>query len=116
MVHVLVVDDDPVALTVVARLAHGITDARVHTAANVDEAVVRLGEEPRIDVLVTDIEMPGRDGIELARWCGEHRPEVRIVTMSSSRFRVDAARELGLSSVQKPIAVGALRQALLQLV
>ena len=61
---VLVVDDDPVgrvlAATVVEHLGH-----EVHTAGD-GEAAWRLLELEHFDVLVTDREMPGLDGLALA--------------------------------------------------
>jgi two-component system chemotaxis sensor kinase CheA len=38
---------------------------KVVTAAGADEALGMLGSHPRIDALITDVEMPGRDGFQL---------------------------------------------------
>jgi two-component system chemotaxis sensor kinase CheA len=38
---------------------------RVHQAASTEEALQILGRGLRIDALVTDVEMPGRDGFQL---------------------------------------------------
>jgi CheY-like chemotaxis protein len=63
--HVLLVDDDPVLLEV---LADTLQDAgfEVHTARDGREALARIAErEP--DVVVADVEMPGMGGYELCR-------------------------------------------------
>src|ERR1700741_695356 len=51
---------------------------RVIEAANAQEAVTVLShEETVVDVVFTDIEMPGAlDGFGLAKWVREHRPGV----------------------------------------
>jgi signal transduction histidine kinase len=62
---VLVVDDEPDSRQLVgtALRAHG---AHVHVASSVQDALGCLSAEP-IDVLVTDLAMPGEDGYSLVR-------------------------------------------------
>lgn len=64
-VAVLLVDDEPEVRAVLARLLQD-AGARVHTAADADEALERLRCE-RPAVLLSDIAMPGADGYELLR-------------------------------------------------
>lgn len=62
---VLIVDDEPhIAAVVAAKLRR--CGLRVVTAANGDEALAILGEEP-IDLVVSDLRMPGSDGASLLR-------------------------------------------------
>lgn len=63
--RVLLVDDSPVTREMVRRLLEdgGFEVTAVGSAA---DALARLGESP-FDCLVTDIEMPGLDGLELTR-------------------------------------------------
>lgn len=63
--HVLVVEDDPDARNLTRKLLED-GNARVTTAASVDEAMERLGSS-RFDVIVSDIGMPQRDGYDLIR-------------------------------------------------
>jgi CheY-like chemotaxis protein/two-component sensor histidine kinase len=64
-VRVLVVDDEPDARELLAAVLehHG---AEVLSAANVDDALATLAKT-HLDVLVSDIGMPGADGYELLR-------------------------------------------------
>jgi two-component system NtrC family sensor kinase len=60
---VLVVDDEPEVRALLAEILLG-SGHRVTSAASGDEALERLAAE-RFDVIVTDIRMPGLDGIAL---------------------------------------------------
>jgi two-component system, cell cycle sensor histidine kinase and response regulator CckA len=54
----------------------------VIVAANADEAFRQFDRHPSIDVLLTDVVMPGLSGPELARQLLERRPSLRTVYMS----------------------------------
>ncbi len=79
---ILVVEDDAlVQLELADWLAElGLT---VLTADNADEAIVLLDTHPEIELLLTDIQMPGSmDGIRLAHHVAERWPPVRIIVAS----------------------------------
>lgn len=63
--RVLVVDDDPVALTLATTVVRALGHA-VLTASSGEQAWALL-EHEHVDVVVTDREMPGLDGLELCR-------------------------------------------------
>lgn len=81
---VLVVDDDPLVRRVAVRVLekHGI---RVTDAADVDDAIARyeaqIGDEA-VQVLLTDLVMPGANGRTLARILRSRNPDLHIVYMS----------------------------------
>ena len=80
---VLVVDDDQNF----RRLAGTILDAAgfaVLEAGGVGQCLRVLGGG-RVDVIVLDIVMPGRDGIEGLRDIRRRRPGVKVVTVSGAR-------------------------------
>lgn len=62
--RILVVEDDPDVLRMVARLLHSL--GTVVTATDGVEAVEKLREDSRFDLVVTDLMMPRMDGLELA--------------------------------------------------
>ena len=78
---VLVVDDDPDVLnTATMILQHaGMT---VVTAPDAGTALDRLREADHIDLLFTDIVMPGMDGFALAHEAKRIRPELKVVYTS----------------------------------
>lgn len=62
-ISVLLVDDEAALLRAVSRLLRG-PDLEVLTASNAEEALTLLRRRP-IDVIVSDIDMPGTSGLEL---------------------------------------------------
>jgi two-component system, cell cycle sensor histidine kinase and response regulator CckA len=79
---VLVVDDDPVVAAIVRRAleAGGYTVLSAAGAAEAIAATERLAGE--LDVLVTDISMPGVQGPDLAAMIRATRPDMGVVFMS----------------------------------
>lgn len=62
---------------------------QVFEASTVAEAIAILNAEDSIDIIFTDINMPGgRDGFDLTRWVAVNRPEVKVILTSGG---VDAA-------------------------
>ncbi|MCP2033586.1 two-component system response regulator YesN [Planomicrobium sp. HSC-17F08] len=51
------------------------------TAQNGLEAIDKLQKEP-VDILLTDIRMPGMNGLELTEHCREHYPTLKIVLLT----------------------------------
>jgi len=54
----------------------------VLVAANADEALRLFARNPSIDVLVTDVVMPGASGPELTRQLVEQQPALKVIYMS----------------------------------
>lgn len=106
-ISVLVIDDSKTVRRSVETL---LTDAgyRVMAAGHGDG--IRLWQELRPELIVTDIMMPERDGIEMMMEIRRHCPETRILAMSGFRHSgsVDFAemlRRLGADDVlDKPFA------------
>jgi CheY-like chemotaxis protein len=95
---ILVVDDD-------LQLRHALTrDLRAHgyevrSAGGYDEAVQCLRERP-FDVLLTDLRMEGRDGMDLIVALRESSPGTRPVLMSAHATARDSQRALDLGAVR----------------
>jgi CheY-like chemotaxis protein len=95
METVLVVDDE---VLVRLSIAEYLRDCgyRVIEAADADEAVLVLSQEQlRIDVLFSDVELPGSmDGFSLAQWTRKNRPGLEIILTGSVPRAVNAAANL----------------------
>jgi DNA-binding response OmpR family regulator len=102
--HVLVVEDDPLVRTVVARelTTQGY---RVTEAPDGEAALERLAhtEEP-FDLLITDLAMPRIDGRDLAERAGELRPGLPVLFMSGHPDETTrrALIEADMPYLQKP--------------
>ena len=81
MVHrVLLIDDDDLVRKILRRVLEG-ADFEVVEAADGDEGIRSYEAEP-INVVVTDILMPKKEGIETIIELRRINPEVRIVAIS----------------------------------
>jgi CheY-like chemotaxis protein len=63
---VLLVDDEPLVCAVAAMMLEDL-GCEVVTAADAADALERLSTNPRIEILITDVNMPGMDGYALAK-------------------------------------------------
>jgi CheY-like chemotaxis protein len=104
---VLVVDDEPLMRSVMKRI---LVDEGyvVLTASNPAEALALADTPTRPDLVLTDLLMPGMDGVELARRLHALWPETSFVFMSamSGADRLDE-RESGVV-LEKPFEIDAL--------
>jgi CheY-like chemotaxis protein len=122
-VSILVVDDEPdVALLFRQRFRREVREGAyvMHFANSGEDALQQLGNgiEPQLIVILSDINMPGMDGLELLRAVKERRPElpVMMVTAYGDDERRYRARTLGAAEfITKPIDFDTLKAQLQQL-
>ena len=81
MATVLLVDDDAAVQQIIEQV---LTENghRVITAASADDAMRALSGDASIDLLVTDIVLPGVDGFALAIEAKRVRPALRLLYIS----------------------------------
>lgn len=119
-------DDAPVILVVEDEvlvryaIADYLRDCGFHVveAANAAEAIEVMASDLRVDILFTDVEMPGdMNGFELARWVRANRPELKVILSSGRRAKVQEARDLCLGEAfyEKPIVFEDLGDRIAQL-
>lgn len=91
--RVLVADDEPPVREFVTRaLEHG--GYEVVSAADGLEALDRLADSGPFDLVISDIVMPGLDGIELALKLAKDRPEIRMLLMTGYAAEKQRAHNL----------------------
>jgi DNA-binding response OmpR family regulator len=99
MEDILVVDDDRVILEAVKRILEreGIV---AHCVASGEEALEKI-KERTFSLMITDLNMPGLDGLELARIGMGIAPQMPII-MDTGRISpkiIRLAKEIGISKV-----------------
>lgn len=114
MARILLVDDDPTTLDLVGR-ALATDQHEVIRCLDGQEAIQKLKAEPTaIDLLLSDIEMPGLDGIELAKQIAGTAPHVRILLMSGFDNGTNQVGSLDFrvaGFVTKPLSLDQIRAA-----
>lgn len=85
---ILVVDDDEALLTVASRVLR-LYGFEVHSASNCEEALAlsRSLAKP-VDLLLTDVMLPGMNGCQLAELLTQAHPETRVLYTSGYPYDV----------------------------
>ncbi|RMG44294.1 MAG: sigma-54-dependent Fis family transcriptional regulator [Acidobacteria bacterium] len=110
MALVLVVDDER-GIREVLRAALAADGHDVLTASGATAALEHLRERP-VDLLITDLAMPGIDGVELLRRAREIRPDVPAIVITaygSKETAIEAMRHGAVNYLEKPFDVEELR-------
>lgn len=101
---VLVVEDDEKVRNVTVDVLRELGYTVVHARSG-EDALLQLGLQPKIDLLVTDIVMPGMTGRVLADQAMELRPALKVLFMTGySRNAVihNGVLDAGVAFLQKP--------------
>ncbi len=107
--------DDEASVRAVAEHALGRLGFEVHCASNAAEALTVFERIQPIEILVTDLRMPGVNGIELIERLRAHSPWLPVVLTSG---HMDEHRDLtperpeGVVRLDKPYRIRALQAAL----
>jgi two-component system, NtrC family, response regulator AtoC len=114
--RLLLVEDDPAVRRSLAETleAEGVD---VHVACSAEEALGRLAEVAP-EVVLTDVRMPGMDGLSLLRLLRERVPDVDVVVMTAFEEMptiVQAMRDGAFEFIVKPPRLADLRSILARL-
>lgn len=107
--RVLIVDDDHLLLQALSRQLKSVPDYEFFTASD-QENILAIIAENAIDILVTDILMPEKDGIQLLEEVQEQFPQLKLIAMSGGgriegEAYLEMASNLGSSySLLKPFS------------
>lgn len=107
--RVLIVEADAAQASTLARsLARRRPDLTIVTSGNGLDAV-RLVSDCAVDLILTDLALPGLDGFELLSWAAHHCPEVPVFAMSAASNDQTRVSALGAAGYfPKPIEVNAV--------
>jgi len=116
--NLLIVDDSTAIRKILLRVLNqtGLPLGQVLEACDGREAL-KLLEDHGVDLILSDINMPNMDGLELLRTLREspqwHDLPVVMITTEGGQARVQEAIELGATSyVRKPFSADLLRDKL----
>jgi CheY-like chemotaxis protein len=90
---VLVVDDEFLVRNVLAEI---LKDAGFHVlqAETASAAITILDELAEVDLVFSDVKMPGMDGFELARWVSDNKPDLPVILASGYVGKTNMAHDL----------------------
>lgn len=112
--RILLVDDDPAVIRGLYRLLKTLRpSAQINSAENAERAIRLLGEL-HYDVVITDLQMPGKSGLRVLEELEAHHPETMRIVHSSQPEAADAPRiyELADAVALKPVSEERLVDAL----
>lgn len=111
--HILLVEDDET----IARVMAGLLEAQGHTVSHVPHGLAALGalDGAVFDLALLDLDLPGIDGLELARLIRARGTALPLVAVTA-RSDADAetqARAAGMDGfLRKPVTGGVLAEAI----
>lgn len=104
---VLVVEDEPAVRLLVVEVLRDL-GYRARQAANAEEAIAILQSRERIDLLISDVGLPGLNGRQLAEIARRDRPDLRVLFLTGyaepSGVR-PGFLPVGMDLMKKPFAV-----------
>lgn len=113
MKRVLVVDDEDDMLWMLQRnLNKGMSDVEVLAAGSGEEALAVLSDK-KIHLVITDINMPGMNGLELLIEVNNRYPDTGVIIMTaypSNSFEREAMTAGSLRFVEKPFDINDMRE------
>jgi DNA-binding NtrC family response regulator len=103
--RILVIDDETSILDTLRILLKG-EGFHVVTAASGREGLEKVGEET-VDLVLTDIRMPGVDGLQILEAARDRNPDLPVILMTAQanlRSAMDAVNKGAFYYIQKPFA------------
>ncbi len=112
MARVLIVDDEPTDQTILGRIVEGAGHRVCFALGGAQALSVYMGNS--VDVIVTDLHMPGIDGLVLITTLQELFPDVAIIAVSGKGPELlAAAKDKGaLVALSKPVDPQELLEAI----
>ncbi|MDX1278474.1 sigma-54 dependent transcriptional regulator [Oceanihabitans sediminis] len=110
--NILIVDDDVHILELIQRHLQAL-NYHTYKAVSVKEAIAIL-QDKTIDLLITDLKMPGVDGLELVKYVSDHFPKIPKLVVTgypSIDGALDAMKSGAIEYVTKPFTKEELKNA-----
>lgn len=117
MAKLLIAEDDEALRQLVCRALE--SDGHTITECGDPESARELFDADGADILVTDVEMPGGDGVELAKHIAGQKPDIQVVLVSGVVDALARSCEIPARTVvtmAKPFKLETLRAEVAKLV
>lgn len=101
---ILAVDDEPDMLRLLERIIRNKTLYEIRTTSNSLE-VPGILEEHNFDLVITDLKMPGLDGLDILRWLRERKRTEQVIVITafgSLKTATEALAEGVFDYITKP--------------
>jgi DNA-binding NarL/FixJ family response regulator len=115
MIRLVIADDHAIVREGLKRIVGAAGDLQVAAEAADGGEVMRVVRETEFDVLVLDLSMPGRSGMELIKWVKAEKPKLRILVLSMHQelqYAVRAIKSGASGYLTKESAPEQLEQAI----
>ncbi|TWD52106.1 PAS domain-containing sensor histidine kinase [Pseudomonas sp. SJZ131] len=107
---VVLVEDDPAVRMLVLNLLNEL-GYHAHEAEDARAALPLLESDLRVDLLVTDVGLPGMNGRQLAEIARQHRPDLKVLFMTGYAEKAAERQGFlddGMDMVAKPFSIDVL--------
>jgi CheY-like chemotaxis protein len=115
--QILIADNDPRVLLILnATLERMKKECRIVAVRDGTEALQELRNQP-FDLLITDVRMPGIDGIELVEKVRDLDLDTKVIWITAygcRRLQRERERLTVHGCLDKPLRIGGIRQAALE--
>ena len=112
---VLVVEDNPDTLEATCYLIEAAFGCKVLIASSCVEALALIDSGCRVDLIFSDVMLPGKDGLVLARLARERLPGVPIALATGWTDEIDSILDRGYVALMKPYSVQRLEAVFTEL-
>lgn len=108
---ILVVDDQDAVRRLARRMLEKAGFEVVDAASSVDALEIARARSDGFDLVLTDVQMPDMNGIELTRVLREERPDLPVVLVSGSFADVEIPSEIGsVRLLEKPYTLAEITE------
>ncbi len=113
VVRILVVDDEGLVLSATSRMLESV-GFEVESATSGLEALEVLAQSGAIDLVLTDVNMPGMSGVELAKQIATRHSDIGVLLVSGKEPMADVMSELPARYrfLRKPYGIATLTSSL----
>jgi DNA-binding NarL/FixJ family response regulator len=115
VIRLVIADDHAIVREGLKRIVAEAPGMQIEAEAGDGNEVVKIVREREFDVLVLDLSMPGRSGMELIKLVKAEKPKVRILVLSmhqETQYAVRAIKSGASGYLTKESAPGQLVQAI----